>query len=54
MPQASSPLHFLLCASFYFLQPLAAPLSITEHETIVQSLLANGPNRSKAIATAER
>ena len=49
-----SPLHFLLRASFYFLQPLPAPLSITEHETIAQRLLTNGPKRSKAIATAER
>ena len=38
----------------YFLQPLTAPLSITERETIAQRLLANGPKRSKAIATAER
>ena len=40
-------------STFYFLQPLTAPISITEHETIAQSLLANGPKRGKAIATAE-
>ena len=40
-------------STFYFLQPLTAPLSITEHETIAQRLLAKGPKRSKAIAIAE-
>ena len=38
---------------FIFLQPLPAPFSITEHETIAQRLLTNGPKRSKPIATAE-
>ena len=40
-------------STFYFLQPLTAPLSIAEHETIAQRLLAYGPKRSKAIAIAE-
>ena len=50
-----SPLSFSTLSIFFiFLQPLPAPLSITEHETIAQRLLTNGPKRSKAIATAGR